>query len=151
MASTPDDFVSMPYDDTYFAPAGDSFILFYTMFEDYGDYCFNSNAALLSFDESGTLIDAKYRIFHPNNLTDPMSEYIDSIMQNEGVALLYNDDTYAYFDISGSSEFREYLGDGQYGDKTYTKQEILNQSFDEETVKMPLYGWSSDNGMFVSQ
>ena len=48
-------------------------------------------------------------------------------------------------------EFREYLGDGKYGDKTFTKAEILEQSVDENNVKVPIYGWSSDNGIYISK
>jgi hypothetical protein len=147
----PDDFVVMKYDDQYFSPASDDYIIFYTMFEDYGDYCFNEQAALLSFDAAGNLIDAKYRYFRASNLVNPMSECIDSILLNEGSKLLYSDDTYAYFDVLDVGEFREYLGDGKYGDKTFTKAEILEQSVDENFVKVPIYGWASDNGIFISK
>ncbi len=147
----PDDFVTMEYDSQYFAPKGDDYILYYTKFEDYGDYCFNSDAALVSFDENGKLIDARYRFFRPSNMVNTMSECVEPIMQGEGVKLLYSDDTYAYFDITDSTEFREYIGDGQYSDRIFTKQEMINDSLDEDNVKMPMQGWSDENGLFVSK
>jgi len=146
----PDDFVIMPYDDTYFAPEGDDYILYYTLFEDYGEYCFNKGAALISFDGAGNITDARYRFFRTSNTVNPMSELVDSMMNTEGVKLLYQDDTYAYFDILDSVELKEYLGDGGYGER-FNKAKLLEMSVDEENVWMPMNGWSSDNGMYVSK
>ena len=146
----PDDFVIMPHDDTYFVPSGEDFILYYSMFEDYGEYCFNEGAALISFDGAGNITDARYRFFRTSNTVNPMSELVDSMMNTEGVKLLYQDDTYAYFDIFDSVELKEYLGDGEYGER-FDKSELLEKSIDEENVWMPINGWSSDNGMYVSK
>ena len=148
--SLPDDFVVMPYDGEYFAPAGDDYILWYSMYEDYGDYDFNSDAVLISFDSAGNITDARYRLFRPSNMTNPMSELVNSRLDTEGVKLLYQDDTYAYFDIFDSVELKEYLGDGGYGER-FDKSELLEKSIDEENVWMPINGWSSDNGMYVSK
>lgn len=146
----PDDFVIMPYDDTYFAPEGDDYILYYTLFEDYGEYCFNERATLISFDNAGNITDAKYRYFRSSNTVNPMSELVDRILLTEGTKLLYQDDTYAYFDIFDSVELKEYLGDGGYGER-FNKAKLLEMSVDEEYLWMPMYGWSSDNGMYVSK
>ncbi len=146
----PDDFVSMPYDEQYFAPASDDYILYYSLFEDYGDYCFNDGAALISFDNAGNITDAKYRYFRPSNMANPMSELVDGILLTEGTKLLYQDDMYAYFDIFDSVELKEYLGDGGYGER-FDKSELLEKSIDEENVWMPINGWSSNNGMYVSK
>ena len=146
----PDDFVEMPYDEQYFAPVGDDFILWYSMYEDYGDYDFNSDAVLISFDRAGNITDARYRLFRPSNMTNPMSELVDYMMNGEGVKLLYQDDTYAYFDIADCVELKEYIGDGVYGER-FNKAKLLEMSVDEETLWMPMKGWSSDNGMYVSK
>ena len=146
----PDDFVIMPHDDTYFAPEGDDYILYYTLFEDYGEYCFNEGAALISFDGAGNITDAKYRFFRTSNTVNPMSELVDSRLETEGTKLLYQDDTYAYFDILDSVELKEYLGDGVYGER-FNKAKLLEMSVDEEHLWMPMYGWSADNGMYISK
>lgn len=146
----PDDFVSMPYDEQYFAPASDDYILYYSLFEDYGDYCFNDGAALISFDNAGNITDAKYRYFRPLNMANPMSELVDGILLTEGTKLLYQDDTYAYFDIADCVELKEYIGDGVYGER-FNKAKLLEMSVDEENLWMPMKGWSSDNGMYVSK
>ena len=146
----PDDFVIMPHDDTYFAPEGNDYILYYTRLEDYGEYCYNEGAALVSFDGAGNISDARYRLFRTSNTVNPMSELVDSKMNTEGVKLLYQDDTYAYFDIFDSVELKEYLGDGEYGER-FNKSELLEESLDEENVWMPINGWSSDNGMYLSK
>lgn len=146
----PDDFVIMPYDDTYFAPEGDDYILYYTLFEDYGEYCFNKGAALISFDGAGNITDARYRFFRTSNTVNPMSELVNSMMNTEGVKLLYQDDTYAYFDIADCVELKEYIGDGVYGER-FNKAKLLEMSVDEENLWMPINGWSSDNGMYVSK
>lgn len=146
----PDDFVSMPYDEQYFAPASDDYILYYSLFEDYGDYCFNDGAALISFDNAGNITDAKYRYFRPSNMANPMSELVDGILLTEGTKLLYQDDTYAYFDIADCIELKEFIGDGVYGER-FNKSKLLEMSVDEENLWMPINGWSSDNGMYVSK
>ena len=71
-------------------------------------------------------------------------------IHTEGTQLLYLDDTYAYFDIFDSVELKEYLGDGGYGER-FDKSELLEKSIDEEDLWMPMKGWSSDNGMYVSK
>ena len=146
----PDDFVEMPYDEQYFAPVGDDFILWYSMYEDYGDYDFNSDAVLISFDRAGNITDARYRLFRPSNMTNPMSELVNSRLDTEGIKLLYQDDTYAYFDISDSVELKEYVGDGVYGER-FDRSDLLERSIDEDSVWMPGYGWSPDNGMYLSK
>ena len=148
--SLPDDFVVMPYDGEYFAPAGDDYILWYSMYEDYGDYDFNSDAVLISFDSAGNITDARYRLFRPSNMTNPMSELVNSRLDTEGTKLLYQDDTYAYFDISDSVELKEYVGDGVYGER-FDRSDLLERSIDEDSVWMPGYGWSPDNGMYLSK
>ena len=120
------------------------------MYEDYGDYDFNSDAVLISFDRAGNITDARYRLFRPSNMTNPMSELVDYMMNGEGVKLLYQDDTYAYFDIADCVELKEYIGDGVYGER-FNKAKLLEMSVDEETLWMPMKGWSSDNGMYVSK
>ncbi|MBP5473083.1 MAG: hypothetical protein J6Y12_10455, partial [Lachnospiraceae bacterium] len=146
----PDDFVIMPHDDAYFVPSGEDFILYYSMFEDYGDYRFNERAVLISFDDAGNITDARYRYFRSSNMVNPMSELVEGILDQDGTKLLYQDDTYAYFDISDCIELKEYNGDEVYGDR-FDKAELLEKSIDEENVWMPMYGWSSDNGMYVSK
>ncbi len=146
----PDDFVPMPYDDQYFTPISDDYVLYYSRFEDYGDYRFNDKAVLISFDDAGNIIDAKYRYFRPSNMVNPMSELVESTLIMEGTRLLYQDDTYAYFDIIDCTELKPYAGDGTYGDR-FNKTELLEQSVEEEFVWMPMGAWSSDTGIFVSK
>ena len=146
----PDDFVSMPYDEQYFAPASDDYILYYSMYEDYGDYDFNSDAVLISFDSAGNITDARYRLFRPSNMVNPMSELVNSTLETEGVKLLYQDDTYAYFDIFDSVELKEYAGDGVYGER-FDRAALLVKSIDENNIWMPVNGWSADNGLYLSK
>ncbi|MCR5054676.1 MAG: hypothetical protein K6A69_07530 [Lachnospiraceae bacterium] len=146
----PDDFVVGPYDDKYFTPASDDYIIYYTMVEDYGEFRNNREAALISFDDDGNIIDAKFRFYRSANTVNPMEELIGYKLDYEGTKLLFNDDSYAYFDITDSSELKEYEGDGAYGDH-YTKSELIEVSVDEDGLWMPMSGWSSDNGIYMSK
>ncbi len=146
----PDDFVSMQYDEQYFTPISEDYVLYYSAFEDYGDYRFNQKAVLISFDEAGKIKDAKYRFFRSSNTVNPMSELVDSIMKSEGTKLLYQDDTYAYFDIYDCVELKKYKDNGTYGDR-YDRKELLERSVEEDFVWMPMGAWSSDTGIYVSK
>ncbi len=79
-----------------------------------------------------------------------MSELVDSILKTEGTKLLYQDDTYAYFDIFDCVELKEYNDDGTYGER-YNRTELLERSVDEDFVWMPMGAWSSDTGLYVSK
>jgi len=79
-----------------------------------------------------------------------MSELVDSRLETEGTKLLYQDDTYAYFDILDSVELKEYAGDGIYGER-FDRSALLEKSIDEDKIWMPVNGWSADNGMYISK
>ena len=79
-------------------------------------------------------------MFRPSNTVNPMQELIDLILAYEGSKLIYNDDSYAYFDVKDTDYF-----DGM------NKQKLIEENIDETNITVPLYGASADNGMFVSK
>ena len=112
--------------------------------EDYGDYKFNDYSVLVSFNDKGEMTDALLRRFRAGNVTNPMSELVDMILAEAGTKLLYSDDSVAYLDVAASAWFKN-------GDKTFTKAELIKDCMSEDMIKMPLYGTSSDVGMYISK
>ncbi|MCR5800726.1 MAG: hypothetical protein K6G57_00150 [Lachnospiraceae bacterium] len=140
----PDDFVQMADDDKYFSPATDDYILFYSMYEGYGDEPYNMRALIVSFDINGKVTDAKYRLYRSSNMVNPMSELIEDVLRSEGVSLITNDDNVAYFDVTKSDCMKK---DGEI----YNKTDLIEDSIDEDSINMPMYGWSAENGMYISK
>ena len=146
----PDDFVSEPKDSTYFSPDSDDYVLYYLPKLDYGDYFLNTNAVLISFDASGNIIGAKYRFIRTINTVNPMEELIKYKLDYKGTKLLYSDDKYAYFDIIDSVDLKEYIGEDKYGER-FNKTQLLEKSLDDNDAWMPMYGWSSEVGIYTSR
>ena len=79
-----------------------------------------------------------------------MEELIKYKLDYKGTKLLYSDDKYAYFDIIDSVDLKEYIGEDKYGER-FNKTQLLEKSLDENDAWMPMYGWSSEVGIYTSR
>lgn len=146
--SFPDAVAIMDGDASYFSPATDDYVIFY-MRKDFDATC-NERTVIVSFDASGNIVDAKFRLYKPDNMLNPMSELIEMHLLTAGESeMLYSEDNIAYFDITNCYDLRHNGHNGIRGD-LLTKQELIDGSINENLMKMPCESWSDSYGMYVS-
>ena len=134
---------------SYFAPTTDDYTVFYERIDP--DMICNGRTVIVSFDESGLVADAKYRLYKPDNMVNPMEELIDWFYLSAGEAeQLFRGDNIAYFDITDCYDLRHNQYEGVRGDYL-SKQEILDSYVDDNLMKMPCESWSDGYGMFISK
>ena len=132
----------------YFTPATDDYVIFYLR-KDYDMIC-NERTVIVSFDASGNIVDAKFRLYKPDNMLNPMSDLIERHLQVAGESeMLYSEDNIAYFDIINCYDLRHNGYGGIKGD-LLTKQELIEGSIDENLIKMPCESWSDSYGIYIS-
>lgn len=145
----PDEVASMEKDGEYFTPATSNYMIFYVKMSPY-EVC-NTDAALISFDKSGNIVSAVYRLYKPDNMLNPMEELVGWKLEwNGDVSLLYTSDNLAYFDITNCNDLKVRQPDGAYG-KALTRQELLDSSIGEKEIKMPCESWSNSHGLFITE
>lgn len=146
--SFPEGVATMSGDALYFTPATDDYVIFYLR-KDYDMIC-NERTVIVSFDASGNIVDAKFRLYKPDNMLNPMSDLIERHLQVAGESeMLYSEANIAYFDITNCYDLRHNGYDGIRGD-LLTKQELIDGSIDENLIKMPCESWSDAYGIYIS-
>lgn len=146
--SFPEAVATMSGDALYFTPATDDYVIFY-MRKDYDMIC-NERTVIVSFDANGNIVEAKFRLYKPDNMLNPMSDLIERHLLTAGESeMLYSEDNIAYFDITNCYDLRHNGYEGIKGD-LLTKQELIEGSIDENLIKMPCESWSDAYGIYIS-
>ena len=91
-------FEDYPEDENYFRPISDDYIIWYKVQPWDGDTTRNFEAYLAAFDETGAIIQYVKRYMKAPNLVNDNEELIASDTCEEGMELLYSDESTYYVD-----------------------------------------------------